>query len=320
MTKTVPERIKGCAFLLGAFSLAGSSVVAGRVLSGLLGSFTICTVSLLIAVLCLLPFCAKRMVIAIRSINGKQWLMLAVQSVFGIFLFRLFFLQGLQRTSAAQAGILTGAIPAMTALLALIVLKEKASAKTFAGVLSTTAGVLMIHNIMEHGLDLEHAIGNLLVLCAAASESLFNITSRLFQLKSTADSQKPIEPIVQTALVCIMAFIFCLLPSFLERPFAALTLLDVKSWLALVWYGAFVTAAAFICWYAGIKRCSAYTAAAFSGAMPLTAMVLSVSVLDESVLWQQWVGGALVICGMVLIGLKQKHSTRQAAQIAAADY
>jgi len=63
-----------------------------------------------------------------------------------------------------------------------------------------------------------------------------------------------------------------------------------------------VTALAFIFWFAGIKRCEAFTAAAFSGLMPLASMVLSVIVLREQAVWQQWLGGFMVIIGMLLIG------------------
>jgi drug/metabolite transporter (DMT)-like permease len=59
---------------------------------------------------------------------------------------------------------------------------------------------------------------------------------------------------------------------------------------------------AFIFWYAGIKRCTACTAAAFSGMMPFTSLILSVLVLGEYANWQQWAGGGLVILGMILIG------------------
>ncbi|EGW40222.1 putative membrane protein [Desulfosporosinus sp. OT] len=69
-----------------------------------------------------------------------------------------------------------------------------------------------------------------------------------------------------------------------------------------MWYGLFVTALAFVFWYAGIKRCGAFTAAAFSGMMPFTSMLLSVIILGEHPGWQQWLGGILVIFGMVLIG------------------
>ncbi|WP_242975783.1 EamA family transporter [Desulfosporosinus sp. FKB] len=42
----------------------------------------------------------------------------------GIFLFRMFLLRGLDYTSAGEAGILAGATPAITALLAMMALKE----------------------------------------------------------------------------------------------------------------------------------------------------------------------------------------------------
>jgi len=72
--------------------------------------------------------------------------------------------------------------------------------------------------------------------------------------------------------------------------------------MALLWYGLFVTALGFIFWYAGIKRCGAFTAAAFSGMMPFTSMLLSIILLSEHPGWQQWSGGILIIAGTTLIG------------------
>jgi drug/metabolite transporter (DMT)-like permease len=74
----------------------------------------------------------------------------------------------------------------------------------------------------------------------------------------------------------------------------------------LLWYGVFVTALAYLCWYAGIKRSGAFTAAAFTGLMPLTSMLLSTILLRESTGLLQWLGGVCVIAGMLLIGLKKK--------------
>lgn len=55
-------------------------------------------------------------------------------------------------------------------------------------------------------------------------------------------------------------------------------------------------------------------AAAFSGMMPLTAMLLSVTLLGEAAGWTQWIGGALVMLGMALIGLK-RHAERTASEL-----
>ncbi|MED4750460.1 DMT family transporter [Brevibacillus choshinensis] len=93
-----------------------------------------------------------------------------------------------------------------------------------------------------------------------------------------------------------------MIPALFEQPNYSLSIIGWNEWLALIWYGPFVTALAFIFWYAGIKRCHVSTAAALSGMMPFSALLLSVWLLGEQAGWQQWLGGLLVILGMVLIG------------------
>ena len=108
------------------------------------------------------------------------------------------------------------------------------------------------------------------MLCAAASESAFNIISRGFSAKAGANKKQPMLPPVQTALVIAIAFLLCLIPALFEAPVQRLSGMGLNEWLSLVWYGVFVTALAFVFWYSGIKRCGAFTAAAFSGMMPFT--------------------------------------------------
>ncbi|UUZ97191.1 DMT family transporter [Paenibacillus sp. P25] len=84
----------------------------------------------------------------------------------------------------------------------------------------------------------------------------------------------------------------------------------------MVWYGPVVTALAFVCWYAGIKRNPVSTAAAFSGMMPFTALLLSVLILREHAGWQQWSGGMLVILGMILIGTGPSRAAKRAVRSA----
>ncbi len=298
------RHLKGSLYLFCAFTLAGTSVIAARFVTGQLGVFTITAVSLFFAILCLLPLCGYKLMEVIRRLGPEDWLMLFLQALFGIFLFRLFLLHGLLRTSAGEAGVLTGATPAVTALLAGVVLKEPFTPRSLAGILSTIGGILLLQGILLPGSEfaMEHFLGNLLVLCAAVSESLFNIFSRLNSLKTASHRKQPINPVVQTVLVSAIALLLCLIPAQFEKPVWLLLALENKQWLALVWYGVFVTALAFICWYAGIKRSTAQTAAAFSGMMPFTSLILSVIILGEDAGWQQWSGGCLIITGILLIG------------------
>ncbi len=80
----------------------------------------------------------------------------------------------------------------------------------------------------------------------------------------------------------------------------------------MVWYGLVVTALAFVFFYKGVKRCDAYTTAAFSGMIPLTSMLLSLFFLKEEIGYMQWVGGFLIISSMLLIGSRQKPRTEAA--------
>ncbi|MDF2656911.1 MAG: DMT(drug/metabolite transporter) superfamily permease [Bacillota bacterium] len=303
------KQFTGSICLFFAFTLAGTGVVSARHLSGKLGIFTITAISLFFALVFLLPFCGKTLLSSLSRLTWPGRFLLFIQAFFGMFLFRMFLLLGLLHTSAGEAGLLTGATPAITAILAALFLKEKINSWKAAGMICTVAGILLIQGLMTSNADFSqaHFSGNLLVLCAACCESAFNILSRSFVKKSDAAEGIGLSPMEQTAAVSAATMFLCLIPSALEHPAQQLSALIPSDWLALLWYGIFVTVLAFICWYAGIRRSSAITAAAFSGMMPFTSLFLSVLLLGEQAGLRQWSGGLLVIAGIFLIASKQNQ-------------
>jgi len=308
------NKIKGKIYLLLAFSLAGTSVITGYILSETLGSFTVTFVSLGIMLLCLAPFYGAKTAKTIRLLKSGDWKMLILQAIFGIFLFRIFLLSGVNLTSTVEAGILTGTAPAITAVLAYLVLREMPSGWTAAGIACTVMGIVLLAgvNIYSAAFSAEHMGGNVLILCAMASESAFNIISRRHRAKQLNETDIPIHPMVQTLIVSAVAFVLSIIPALMEQPFAALQMIGLNAWLALIWYGLIVTALAFVFFYAGVKRCDAYTTAAFSGMIPLTSMLLSLLLLREAISYAQWAGGFLIISSMLMIGKRQRQPHRQA--------
>lgn len=305
-------------FLAGAFSLAGTSVVTARYFSGSLGLFTITAVSLFLALFILLPLSWKELARAGRRLLWKDWMLLFLQALFGIVLFRFFLLSGLELTSSAEAGILTGATPAVTVVLAVLLLRESTDRLALLGIASTIVGIGLLQLVSSTGavgtFSLDHLAGNALVFCAASSESLFNVLSRKFAAASGTTQREKLHPMAQTALVTAIAFALSAVPALFERPAAALPGLTWTEWLALAWYGPVVTALAFIFWYAGIQRCRVSTAAAFSGLMPFTSLLLSVTLLGERSFWLQWAGGVLVILGIVLIAGRRQPESKSTAK------
>lgn len=301
------RHVQGKLYLLGAFSLAGTSVITGYILTMKLSSFLITTISLGIVLVCLLPFYGAKTVQTIRLLTKLDWIMILFQAVFGIFLFRTFLLFGVRLTSTVEAGILTGTTPAITSLLAFFFLKERFSGTTVLGISCTVMGIILLQgiNILSAHFSAQHILGNVLIICAAASESTFNIISRKHKAKALDGSAVQLHPMVQTLLVSAIAFVLSVIPALCEHPLASMSVLGWKEWFALVWYGVVVTALAFVFFYEGVKRCDAYTTAAFSGMIPLTSMLLSLLLLKEKTECAQWIGGLLIILSMALIGRRK---------------
>lgn len=134
-------------YLFGAFMLAGTSVITAWLLNGKLAAFTITAISLLLALMILVPMRLQALVRTLRSRAGTNWRQLLLQAVFGMFLFRMFMLFGLSHTSAAEAGIITGATPAITVVLASLVLKERVNRFSLLGIASTVSGIILIQGL-----------------------------------------------------------------------------------------------------------------------------------------------------------------------------
>ena len=127
------QRHKAVAMLLGAMSLAGSSVVVGKIMVTTVPVFVAAFGSLLVAFVCMIPLMCGRFG-ELRLLTAREWMCLLLQGLCGIVLFRVFTLYGLHMTGAAQAGIITGATPAVLAVLSVLLLGERFSARMAIGI------------------------------------------------------------------------------------------------------------------------------------------------------------------------------------------
>src|SRR5271165_843629 len=73
-----------------------------------------------------------------------------------------------------------------------------------------------------------------------------------------------------------------------------------KTWLFLVLSG-LATGASWLCYFRALQLGEASRVAPVDKLSVVVAMVLAVLVLGESLTWQQWVGGALIVTGTVVL-------------------
>ena len=170
----------GKIYLTIAFILVGSSVVVARYVSDNLQPFTITFMSLLFAVITALFFRAKLIFSTVVKLSKRHWIILILQAVFGIFLFRVFLTFGLKYTSAIEAGILTGTVPAIGAVFTRIIIKEHLNRNCILGIIFTLFGILVLQGFPfnMYSFNIDHLLGNLLVLGSASCEALFTTLSR----------------------------------------------------------------------------------------------------------------------------------------------
>ncbi len=299
------DMIKGRLYLTTAFVLAGSSVVAASFISGYIPPFTTTFFSLVFASLTALLVCGRKMYHIGKRLSKRTWLAISLQALFGSFLFRAFLTLGLQHIGSAEAGIITGATPAITAVLTWVMLRENPNIRIITGIFLTFAGILMVQGFpFELSLDKLQPLGTILVLCSAVSESLFTTLSR--KIHTGEQDEEPLPPVVHAGYVSFIAMALCLIPTLIERPWAKLIALPVSGWLALAWYGSVVTIVAFACMFAGAKRCDGYTIAAYAGIIPVSAAALSVILLHETINAYQIAGCAMVVFATAVISKRKK--------------
>lgn len=284
------------------FALAGSSVVPGKILSGL-PVFFASAAGALIALLALLPFAAAEAKPE-RGAMRRAAPLLCAQAFFGMALYRALTLSALRLASAGEVGMATSATPAVTALIAAFVLRERMAPAKIAGVALSACGIALIEsgsvavrgNVLAAGG--QRLAGLALALAAAASESLFNVLAK--------GLPPSIGPRRASAAVTALALVMLAFLSAASGERVELSSLDPATWAALVYQGAFVSAIAYVLFYRGAARLSAATIGVFSSFIPLAGLLLPALVFGEKFGPRGALGAAIALVGMLLCAKRDR--------------
>lgn len=289
------QRLKAVAMLVGAMSLAGSSVVVGKMLVDTVPVFVAAFGSLLVAGLCMIPLMYGRFA-EVRLLTGREWLYLFLQGLCGIVLFRVFTLYGLKMTGAAQAGIITGATPAVLAVLSLLLLGERISPRMAAGIVLAALGCMVINVSSFEGGGKDNVLGSLLVGAAVVCEALFTIFRKRICHSVSATTN--------TAVLIFCSLLLLAVPAAVEVGTWTIHL-SAGALLAIVYYGVFATVLAYLLWTAAVGQVSGATAGAATAAMPASSVILAFVVLGEPPFWHHLVGCLLIVSGIFVTSMRQ---------------
>ncbi|MDR6502551.1 drug/metabolite transporter (DMT)-like permease [Burkholderia ambifaria] len=290
-------------FLILSMLFVGSNVGIGKSIVAFVPVAILATLRFVIAIAVLWPLFSP---VKMRAVKRGEWLNLFLQAFFGTFMFTLLMLNGVQRTSAVAAGVITSTIPAIVALFAWLILREKPNGRALVSIALAIAGVVTINlangSAAAHGApgDASGSLtGNLLILGAVCCESIYVILSR--RLTQTL---APID-------ICAYTHLFGL---FLMLPLGATALwhfdyasVPAGTWALVVWYGLSASIFSFWLWMKGIRHVPGSLAGVFSAVLPIAAAAYGIAFLGERPTLAHGIALACVVAGIVLASLRAKR-------------
>ena len=287
----VAGRLPGGVFLTLAMITVGSTVVASRIIAAGLPPFTAAALRFAIALpifLALMRWRGQRLPRPARH----DMTLIALQALCGSVGYAVLLMAGLRTTSAANAGVITGCLPAVGALVGALVLRERLGTRLVCAIGLACAGVAAVVIAPGHSeaTAKTSSVGNALVLAAVACEAVFLLLNKRLRA--------PLSPLAQSTFMTGLGLALTLVPALAERAWTAPV--DARALLGVLYYALVPTVGGYLLWYAGAQRVDAGRAALYTAVLPVSALALAALVLREPIGVRQIAGAACVLAAIAV--------------------
>jgi drug/metabolite transporter (DMT)-like permease len=213
----------------------------------------------------------------------------------GITAYHLLLTYGERTVMAGPACMLVSASPVITALLAVVFLKERLAARAWAGIAVSFAGVTLVSFAQSGEFALER--GALLILLAAVSTSVYFIIQRRYS--------RDYGPLALAAYTMWGGTLF-LLPAGARGFIGEVAAAPWSATAAVVYLGVFPGAVAYVTWAYVLSRVPASRAGSYLYLSPVLAVLVAWAWLDELPGWTALAGGVVVVAGVALVNAPRR--------------
>lgn len=286
------KQLQGYFQLSLAMVLVGSTVVASKVIASGLPPFTATALRFAIA----LPLFLLLMRITAtpwpRLAKG-DWRILLLQAGAGSVGYTTLLISGLKLTPAADAGVIIGTLPAVSAAIAILVLGERPDRLVLLAIALAAAGVLAIVVPSDAG-GARSLVGSALIFGAVVCEGLFILLGKRLEAE--------VPPLVLSTLMAGLGGAIAIPFAVAELPLAGAA--TAPALVAVAYYALVPTVAGFLLWYAGLAKVSGTEASVFTALAPVSAVLLAPAVLGEPIVAKQTIGIACVLSAVLSLSLR----------------
>ncbi len=259
-----------------------------KLVLGVIGPLLLTEIRLVIAFLSMAPF-AARQGFRLKDVFRRDIMLFALT---GTSLYYGLENSGMVYTSISSTALILAIIPALTTVLAVVVLKERIGKTQIIGLVLVTVGVMLVG--LQEGADANSPrplLGNLLIFLSALSWAVYTIQGRVMAEKSSA--------LVMTA-ASIGAATLQMLPFAIWETFQrGLPELNSMAWLGIVYLGIVLSGVTTILWNEALHYLPASVASPFVNLSSVIGLA-GAFMLGEKPPLMQIVGGAMALGGVLL--------------------
>lgn len=283
-----------------AMVLVGSTVIASKVIASGLPPFTATALRFAIALPLFLVLMRATGAAWPRPVP-RDWGILFLQAAAGSVGYTTLLISGLRFTSAADAGVIIGTLPVVSAAIAILVLGERPRRSLLMAIGLAAFGVLSI-TARPDGTGTW--IGNAMIFAAVLCEGLFILLNKRLRVA--------IAPLALSTVMTGIGLAFAAVAAGFERPWAVAT--TAGSIAAVIYYALVPTVGGFLLWYAGAARVSGAQASLFTALAPVSAVIFAAVLLNEPVGSAQLFGIGCVLVAVLATGLARSPESAGAAR------
>ncbi len=272
----------------------GGTFIAGRHLAQTLPHFVAASLRFLFALSGMLVF-ARLGGQTIRWPDRRQWRVVGLLGLSGIFAYNAGFFAGLEHVQASRAALIVAASPVMTLCAVKLIQGNAWPLRVLSGVALSFCGAVMVVSRGEPASLLHGAlgIGEVFIFGAVVAWVAYTLAMRYLA--------KGLDALSLTVSVTLCGTLMLLIPAAFEIRQGGWPAIDWQAWLALAYMGILGTSLSFVWYSQAVVAIGAARATQFTNLVPVFGVLLSVLLLGESLPWASLAGGLMVVAGVLWV-------------------
>lgn len=235
------------------------------------------------------------------SLKQSDFWKLFLLGIIGNTVFQMFFIHGLNWTTASNTSIVMAMTPVFVALLSSILKQERIHWVAWMGIVISFAGFYLVIT-REPGsfvFSWQAIRGDLMIFLGNICWALYTVFS-----KPLLERMSPLKLTALTmALGAIFYLPFCV-PDILSLRYSSISL---KAWSSLFYSCLFALVVSYVIWYASVKRVGNTKTAIYSNLTPVFTVIFAYLFISEHITLFQGLGALIIFLGVYFTRAGYRH-------------